>query len=256
MLRTDALWPDRGLRMIITERPGFGASTRQPGRRFADHADDLVAIIDGLGIDRVPVHASSGGAPYALALACRHPDRVSALAIVVGAAPITGDEATGLIGLNAAGYRLARAGDREGMTRLLAPAREAWLRDPLAGFRAVMISAPETDKVIMDDPHWQTMFARFAREAMRQGVEGWVDESMLILLPWEDIDVSRVAASVTWWHGDSDHNVPLSAVRRLVDQLPNGRLIVWTDAGHLTQYVREAEILDELLARAGPTGSA
>src|SRR3954467_7618942 len=57
-LRADQTpWIERGLRIINTERPGYGASTRHPGRTFLDHADDLVAILDELGIARLPVYA-------------------------------------------------------------------------------------------------------------------------------------------------------------------------------------------------------
>jgi pimeloyl-ACP methyl ester carboxylesterase len=49
--------------------------------------------------------------------------------------------------------------------------------------------------------------------------------------------------------GTEDRNAPLSAARRLVDRLPDARLVVWDDGGHLTGYREEAEILDELLAR-------
>jgi pimeloyl-ACP methyl ester carboxylesterase len=53
---------------------------------------------------------------------------------------------------------------------------------------------------------------------------------------------------VTWWHGEHDRNAPLTAVRRIIAQLPNARLVVWPDAGHLTAYRLEGDILDELLA--------
>jgi pimeloyl-ACP methyl ester carboxylesterase len=46
-LRADKTpWTDRQLRVITTERPGFGASSRLPGRRFGEPADDLAAILD------------------------------------------------------------------------------------------------------------------------------------------------------------------------------------------------------------------
>jgi len=251
-IRSDSLWSDRGIRMIVTERPGFGASTWQAGRRFEDHAADLVAILDELGLDRVPVIAGSGGAPYGLALAAHYPDRVAALTVVVGAAPMRPDEAADMIGLNAEGLRLAAAADRAGMVALLQPVRAAMLRDPLASFRAVMETAPASDQAIMGDPAWQVMAARNLREAIRSGVDGWVDESMLMFGGWSGFDPSQITASLTWWHGDRDRNVPLISVHRLLERFPRARLVEWTESGHLTPYLLEGEILDELLKRASP----
>ena len=34
-------WIERNLRVITTERPGYGASTRLEGRAFVEHSDDL-----------------------------------------------------------------------------------------------------------------------------------------------------------------------------------------------------------------------
>jgi len=250
MIRADTLWTDRGLRMIITERPGMGASTPHARRGFLDHADDLVAILDDLGLERVPVIGVSGGGPYALALAAAHPDRVQAVSVVVGAAPITDEEADLMIGLNAEGYRLAKAGDRDGLVRLLAPQREAMLKDPLAGFRTAMATAPASDQAIMADLGWQAMLTRNLREALKQGVDGWVDEGSLMFAGWQALEVAAVVASVTWWHGEHDRNVPFAAVERLIARLPNARLVRMTDAGHLAPYLHEGDILDELVARA------
>jgi pimeloyl-ACP methyl ester carboxylesterase len=55
-------------------------------------------------LDRVPVISFSGGGPHALALAARHPDRVTALGVMVGAAPLP-EERGALLGVNRAGFR-------------------------------------------------------------------------------------------------------------------------------------------------------
>ena len=250
-LRSDrSPWVERGLRMITSERPGFGASTRLRGRGFAEPADDLAAILDELGIDDLPVGGGSGAAPHVLAFAARHPERTQAVTIVVGAAPIEDPEAAGLIGINAEAYRLAKAGDRDGLVGLLAPARESILADPLGSFREVMATAPPLDQEIMGDPAWQQALVLGITEAVRAGVDGWVDEGMLMFEGWPDVDLAAVKASVTWWHGDHDRNSPLSAVRRLLARIPQARLVVWPDAGHLTPHRHEGEILDELLSRS------
>jgi pimeloyl-ACP methyl ester carboxylesterase len=248
----DTLWVERDLRVISVERPGFGASTRLPGRGFAEHADDLAAILDHLGIDRVPAYGGSGAAPHLLAFAARHPDRVAALTIIDGIAPLTDDEVRDQTDFNVAGDGLARAGDVQALRAMLAEARDSILADPIAGFRGVMDGVPAADQSIMADPTWQAAFARGLVEALAPGVDGWVDEALAINGDWPDVDIDAVTTSVTWWHSDADRNCPLSAARRLAARLPRTRLVVWEGAGHLTGYVREPQLLDELLARVGP----
>jgi pimeloyl-ACP methyl ester carboxylesterase len=250
-LRADRTpWTQRGLRVITTERPGFGASTRLPGRRFREPADDMAAILEHLELGAVHVIGGSGSAPHQLALAARHPDRVLAMTVLVGAAPPTEDELAQMIGVNAEAHHLVRKGDAEGLRSLLEPIRTALLEDPNAAFREIMDRAPEADRAVMADPQWQAEFAVAAREALRPGVDGWIDEGMALASPWEDVDMTAVSTSVTWWHAPKDANAPLSAAQRLVDHLPNARLVQFgKDEGHLAAYHREGEILDELLAR-------
>jgi len=250
-LRADRTpWTQRHLRVITTERPGFGASTRLPGRGFGEPADDVAAVLDHLGLGAVHVMGGSGSAPHQLAFAARHPDRVRAMTVLVGAAPCTAEEAGQMIGINAAGHGLVQKGDVAGLRRLLDPIRAAMLEDPIGVFRAVMDRAPAADRAVMADPQWQAELAVASKEALRQGVDGWADEAFALASPWDDVDLAAVQASVTWWHAPKDANAPLSAARRAAGQLPNARLITFgEDEGHLAAYHREGEILDELLAR-------
>lgn len=243
-------WVQRNLRVITTERPGFGASSRLPGRGFRQPADDLAAILDHLGLDAVHVYGGSGSAPHQLAFAGQHPDRVRAMTILVGAAPLIDEESEQLIGVNAEGYRLIRKGDVEGLRQLLDPIRTSSLEDPIAAFRVIMDRAPEADRMVMADRQWQAGLVVATREALRVGLEGWIDESMAMMSPWDDVDLDAVRTSVTWWHAGKDANAPFSAAQRLVDRLPNARMVKFgDDEGHMAGYHREAEILDELLAR-------
>jgi len=243
-------WTRRQLRVITTERPGFGASTRLPGRGFGEPADDLAAVLDHLGLEAVHVIGGSGAAPHQLAFAARHPDRVRAMTVLVGAAPCTSEEAGQLIGLNAEAHRLVQKGDVEGLRRLVEPLRTALLEDPVGVFRAVMDRAPAADRAVIADPQWQAEFVVASKEALRQGVDGWADEGFALDSPWDDVDVAAVRTSVTWWHAPGDANAPLPAARRVVGHLPHARLITFREhEGHLAGYHREGEILDELLAR-------
>src|SRR5512146_1079950 len=228
-LRADRTpWLDRGLRVITTERPGFGASTRLEGRRFSEHADDTAAILDALEIDSLPVYGASGAAPHILALAARHPERVTAVTIMVGGAPLNATEGADQIDLNATEYRLYHAGDLAEIWRITDEVRTGLLADPMAAFRSIMATAPAADRVILEDPAWQRGFVMGITEALRPGTGGWYDEGLADLGEW-DFELGAVQADVTWWHSDGDRNAPLSAARRLVAQLPRARLHVWQD---------------------------
>jgi pimeloyl-ACP methyl ester carboxylesterase len=65
------------------DRRGMGQSpTTEPALAPARHADDLAAILDAEGIERVVMIAHAGGGPTGLSFATRHPDRTEALALV------------------------------------------------------------------------------------------------------------------------------------------------------------------------------
>jgi pimeloyl-ACP methyl ester carboxylesterase len=251
-LRSDrSPWMQRGLRVITTERPGFGASTPLPGRGHAQPADDVAQILDELELDRVALIGGSGGGPHVLAFAERHPDRVAAATVVVGAAPLNDDEQNQMIELNVTASRLARAGDVEGLRELVTEERAEILADPLATFRQIMATAPPADQAVMADTLWQQAFVRGVTEALGQGVQGWLDESLVMENGWGEIAADAITTSVTWWHSDRDRNCPVSAAERLAARLANATFHLWHDGGHFTGYHREGEILDELLARCG-----
>ncbi|HEX2647357.1 MAG TPA: alpha/beta hydrolase, partial [Candidatus Dormibacteraeota bacterium] len=50
-----------GVRYLMADRPGYGGSTRKPGRGIADIADDYVELLDAHGLERVPATGTSGG---------------------------------------------------------------------------------------------------------------------------------------------------------------------------------------------------
>jgi len=97
---------------------------------------------------------------------------------------------------------------------------------------------------------WQRMSRENLVETLRQGAEGWADESFAMHGGW-DFDPAGIEASVTWWHGDDDKNAPLSAARRIAERISSCRLNVWHDEGHFASLVHEREIVEELLGRAG-----
>lgn len=241
-------WSAHRLRVIMTDRPGFGLSTRFAGHRVVDVADDYAALLDHLELDAVAVLGISGGGPHALAFAVRHPDRVRALSVVAGVPPLTDGDVSLVPKANAVSYKLAKCG-WEALHPFTEQERILMLADPVAGLRASMINAPQDDQRIMSEATWQHSHSVGVREALRQGGEGWTDETLAILAPW-GFEPQEVTSHVAWWAGTADINCPISAVRRYVDSLQSAQLHVWEGAGHLRQYLRSNQFLTDLIRRA------
>lgn len=72
-----------GIRVIAVSRFGYLRTPRPAGASPEAQADAHVCVLDALGIARAAVLGLSAGAPSALQTAIRHPDRVSALVLVV-----------------------------------------------------------------------------------------------------------------------------------------------------------------------------
>jgi len=235
-----------GVRYLMIDRPGYGGSTRKQGRGIADVADDLAAVVEAQGVERIPAMGTSGGGPHVLALAARHPDLVTAATVVVGGTPLEPDEVKQLVGVNAQGYAAAEKGWQP-LYELLVQVRERLLGEE--GMAGVLKDAPESDRKLMADPTWQRIERESLAETLKQGAEGWTDESFAMHARW-DFDPSAIKTSVTWWHGDDDKNAPISAARRVVAQLPRVDLHVWHAEGHFASLVHDREIVAELLSRS------
>jgi 3-oxoadipate enol-lactonase len=77
--------------VVTLDHRGHGAGIRSPRVfRLADCADDAVALLDVLGLDRVVVAGYSMGGAVAQLLARRHPDRVEGIVLAATASRFSG----------------------------------------------------------------------------------------------------------------------------------------------------------------------
>ena len=73
----------QGIRVIAMSRFGYLRTPMPADASAAAQADAHVCLLDALGITRAAVMGGSAGAPSALQMALRHPERVSALVLLV-----------------------------------------------------------------------------------------------------------------------------------------------------------------------------
>ena len=81
---------ERGMQIVAPSRFGYLRSAFPDDASPAHQADILAELLDHLRIDRLVVAGGSAGALSAAEFALRHPDRCSALILIVPAANLTG----------------------------------------------------------------------------------------------------------------------------------------------------------------------
>lgn len=231
-----------GIRLISPDRPGVGHSDPDPGRTTLSWASDVEELVDRLGVERFAVMGWSMGGQYAAAVghALRH--RVTRVAIVAGALPLTG---SGVFDqLPAMDRYLTRMAER-------APwlARQ-WFRimglaprlAPVLYGRLAARDLGKADGAVIRGEGFRT-FARMSREAIRQPA-GAVEEYRAWMRPWgfapEDLDVP-----VDIWAGTDDQLINPSWPQRLASRIPNATLNI-RDGGHFVAHLHYREIFDSL----------
>jgi len=139
-------------RVVAPDLRGFGA-TPLPGEAYAD-ADDVVHLLDTLGIERAAVVGASFGGRVALELATRHPDRVGSLVLLCAAHRGLDVADPVLLAFGEREDALLEAGDVEGATALnvetwAGPDATSQARDDLARMQRrafeVQLAADELD---------------------------------------------------------------------------------------------------------------
>ena len=241
-----------GLRLVAIERPGYGLSTARRSWGLLDWPADVVAVADRLAIERFAVFGYSSGGKYAAACAYALPTRVTGAAIVSDVGPPTtprfrdGLGRTDRLSMTLATRARPLALAYWRFARLLAERRP----ETFLGEFEKELSEP--DRNTLADPEVRKIVLATAREAMRHGAAGVVDDSAIQARAW-GFDLSEIQTAVQLWHGDRDELVPLHHATYAADRIPNARLTVMEGVGHLAVTSRGGEIATALAAVDPPS---
>ena len=240
-----------GLRLITYSRPGYGASSARArgtrGPRVVDDVDDVVALLDHVGVDEFITLGWSGGGPRALACAALLPGRCRAATSLAGAAPRDADGldwSAGMAAENVAEYAAAVAGPQtyaEHLTADFLPALEAGPDELAEAMGGLM---PPVDRAALDD-ETAAMLTRTFHRAGAQGVRGVRDDGLAVVAPW-GLDLSAITVPTAVWQGEEDAMVPLAHGRWLAEHVPGARVHLVEGEGHVSLLRRLPEMLAEL----------
>lgn len=184
-----------------------------PPERMEGHADDVLELLDALGVERAHVVGTSFGALVGLLLAARHPERVAALVAVSATTHVTADM-----------WQAAQP--------LIAAARATLAgADPRAVFDALLPTA--------FSPAFRAKRAAALRQRREQFAElprSWFEGLLGLLAALEGLDLrpwlGRVGAPTLVVGAELDATFPPEYSRALAEAVPGARLELVRGAGH------------------------
>jgi pimeloyl-ACP methyl ester carboxylesterase len=257
-----------GIWLISYDRPGYGQSTRKPGRTVAQAADDVERIADRLDLDSFAIVGRSGGGPHALACAALLEKRVERVALLVSFAPpdalgLTWDD--GMASVNVEDYAdvdgsVAAAAAEEFAETASLRTRAALMKDdPEALVRHLLPELTRADRRFVEDRAMRNLLLETYAEAVLQGADGWIDDAVALRTSW-DFKFDDVTCPVLLWHGGDDRFAPAAHTRWIAEQLRNARdgdeekaeiqLRIERDAAHFAAFEIFPEVLSWLVAPA------
>jgi pimeloyl-ACP methyl ester carboxylesterase len=110
---------------------------------------------------------------------------------------------------------------------------------------------PDVDKAVLTGEFGEDMAASF-REAVRTGVEGWLDDDLAFASPW-GFGLDEIPVPAMIWQGSADLMVPFSHGRWLASHLPGASAHLEEGEGHLSVGLGALDrMLDELIGAGSP----
>ena len=234
--------------MIVPWLPGTAGTdlrTDDPRDTPNDFADRVVALLDPLGLDRVPVLSLTAGAPFAHALAFRRPDRVTGIVHANPVLPTVRGDHRGLLDPE---ERLRTTIARHAPF-LLAYMMSATLSRIDAGYDMefllrIMTDNPHDRSIAMRPETLEAFRAAFCATT-RRGFTGFVHTLRVTASDWHEL-IEGCTVPARAFAGAHNRFYNGSVLTAFARDHPAMRVEVVADAGHLLLYQKPALLLPAL----------
>jgi len=218
-----------------------------------DVVADTQAVLATIGADRCLVAGWSGGGPHALACGARLTAAAGVL-VIAGIAPYKAGGLDWMAGMgeeNVEEFSVALKGEAALRPYLLG-VREHLKETDAAGIIASLGTIlPDVDRALLTGELGVDMAGSFA-EALRTGVEGWLEDDLAFARPW-GFELAEITAPTMLWQGSADLMVPFAHGQWLASRIPGVAAHLEDGEGHLSIAIGALDrMLDELLSTAGP----
>jgi pimeloyl-ACP methyl ester carboxylesterase len=235
-----------GVRLVCVDRPGLGLSDPSPRRPLADWASDVEQLADRLTLKRFGLLGHSGGGAYALAVACRLPDRVSCTVVGAGSPPYAESwtRSAGMVSRTTRLYNwLAVHNPRMfGALHNLSAPRSAKAVDRLTTL-ASRGKSPDAE-FARSHPGEVRSAIEALGDGFRQGPAGATEDIATLCRPW-GFDLRQVTGPVEWWHGEQDAHVSPQVGREITARLSHVTPH-FIDGGHYALFANAEQAMAPL----------
>jgi len=223
------------LRIVQLVRPGYGDSTRQPGRSVADVVALANELADHLGFHKYVSMGWSGGGPHVLANVALSPDRCVAAMSLAGVGMFGQADLNFLEGMgqdNEDEFGAAVEGE-DAIRAYLEPMLPAIANITGPEIVDMMGSLlPDEDRAALTGEYGENT-AEVFRWAVHTGVDGWLDDDIAFTQPW-GFTLEEIANPVTIWQGATDLMVPFAHGKWLASKISHADVNLLEGHGHLS----------------------
>jgi pimeloyl-ACP methyl ester carboxylesterase len=244
----DEITSKHGVYLICVDRPGYGCSTFQPGRRILDWTGDIVQLADSLGVDKFYVSGHSGGGPYTLACAYALPELVRAASVLCGAGPSDAPGIhEGMSPTNKFGLRVGRFLPWPLWQVLVWFIFHRRAANPAAELARGNGHRPCADDELLRISEVREACVQSELEAFRPGMRGLAWDTLLLTRPW-GFTLENIRVPVFLWHGSEDDQATPGMARYMSETIPGCKPTSCEGEAHLLLFPHWDEILTQLLS--------
>ena len=234
------------VRLIVVDRPGYGASDPDPKTSFIKWVKDLLQLADHLNVVKFSLTGYAMGGIYALACAHEIPERLKKVAVISSCmAPDSPSDYEDIVPLYKMNYRLAKHIPKV-YGLLSAVLVKGVVSDPASFFEQFSAKLGEADRDVLHSEMFKTEMFTALKEGFRLGGKASSRDVVQLMHNWS-FKLSNIKTHITLWHGSKDYHVPLVLGERFTKHIKSTTLHIKEEQGHYMFYTHWSEILDDLL---------
>ena len=222
-----------GFRLVELVRPGYGGSTRAPGRTITSNTALTSALLRHLGVDRFASAGWSGGGPHTLADVALLHNCVGSVSIA-GVGPADAPDLDFLAGMGQDNLdEFGAAHDSAALQAFLERAAAGLATVDGESVKTEMASLlPAADVAYLTDVTADDLAASL-RWSVANGIWGWFDDDLAFSRAW-GFDPGSVSKPVILLQGADDLMVPFAHGQWLAAHIPSARAHLVPGEGHLS----------------------